>query len=102
MITCDLRGGLGNQLFEIFTTISYAIKAKIPFKFLNIKCMGGGTSTIRYTFWETFLSNLKPFLIENLTQPVHIIKENGFPYNDLPVHEMISTRNTVIDRKSVV
>jgi hypothetical protein len=96
MITCDLRGGLGNQLFEIFTTISYAIKAKIPFKFLNIKSMGGGTSTIRYTFWETFLSNLKPFLIENLTHPVHIIKESGFPYKDLSVYEMINTRNTVI------
>ena len=95
MITCDLRGGLGNQLFEIFTTISYAIKASIPFKFLNIKSMGGGTTTVRYTFWETFLSNLKPFLIENLTHPIHIIKENGFPYNDLPVYEM-RNRNTAI------
>lgn len=95
MITCDLRGGLGNQLFQIFTTISYAIKASIPFKFLNIKSMGGGTSTVRYTFWETFLSNLKPFLLENISQPVHIIQENGFSYNELPINEMIN-RNTAI------
>ena len=95
MITCDLRGGLGNQLFEIFTTISYAIKASVPFKFLNIKSMGGGTSTVRYTFWETFLSNLQPFLINNLPQPIHIIKEKGFTYNELPVHEM-KYKNTVI------
>jgi hypothetical protein len=95
MITCDLRGGLGNQLFEIFTTISYAIKAGVPFKFLNIKSMGGGTCTVRYTFWETFLSNLKPFLIESLIHPIHIIKEKGFPYNELPLYEMIN-RNTAI------
>lgn len=95
MITCDLRGGLGNQLFEIFATISYAIKTSIPFKFLNIKSMGGGTCTERYTFWETFFSNLKPFLIESLIQPIHVIKENGFPYNALPVHEMVN-RNIVL------
>ena len=95
MITCDLRGGLGNQLFEIFTTISYAIKASIPFKFVNIKSMGGGTCTVRYTFWETFLSNLKPFLINNLQHPIHIIKEKGFTYNELPVDEM-KHKNTVI------
>jgi hypothetical protein len=95
MITCDLRGGLGNQLFEIFTTISYAIRSKNPFHFLNIKSMGGGTSTVRYTFWETFLFNLKPFLIESLQHPIHIMKENGFSYNDLPVDQMMN-RNTVI------
>ena len=95
MITCDLRGGLGNQLFEIFATISYSIKASIPFKFLNIKSMGGETCTIRYTFWETFLSNLKPFLIESLQHPIHIIKEKRFTYNELPVHEMFN-RDTII------
>jgi hypothetical protein len=95
MITCDLRGGLGNQLFEIFTTISYAIKAKISFKFLNIKSMGGGTCTERYTFWETFLSNLKPFLINSLTHPIHIIKEIGFSYNELSINEM-KNKDTVI------
>jgi hypothetical protein len=95
MITCDLRGGLGNQLFEIFTTISCAIKANISFKFLNIKSMGGGTCTERYTFWETFLSNLKPFLIESLPHPIHIIKEIGFSYNELPIDEM-KNKDTVI------
>jgi hypothetical protein len=57
--------------------------------------MGGGTSTVRYTFWETFLFNLKPFLIESLQHPIHIMKENGFSYNDLPVDQMMN-RNTVI------
>ena len=34
MITCNLMGGLGNQLFQIFTTISYAIKSKNKFYFI--------------------------------------------------------------------
>jgi len=29
MITCNLMGGLGNQIFQIFTTISYAIRTKV-------------------------------------------------------------------------
>ena len=31
MITCNLQGGLGNQLFQIFTTISYALKHQQSF-----------------------------------------------------------------------
>jgi hypothetical protein len=37
---------------------------------------------------ETFFSNIKPFLISELPQPIHVIRENGFPYNELPVREM--------------
>ena len=33
MITCYLQGGLGNQLFLIFTVISYSLKYNIPFYF---------------------------------------------------------------------
>ena len=64
MITCKICGGLGNQLFQIFTTISYAIQNSIPFFFLNNYQLGNGEngSTIRYTYWTTFLSSLKPFL----------------------------------------
>ena len=34
MISCKLCGGLGNQLFQIFTAIAYAIKYSKPFFFL--------------------------------------------------------------------
>jgi len=37
MITCNLMGGLGNQIFQIFATISYAIKTQQQFKFVNLK-----------------------------------------------------------------
>ena len=95
MITCNLMGGLGNQMFQIFATISYAIKSKNQFKFLNQESLGGGSTTIRYTFWKSFFSNLKPFLISDMPSYLHIIRENGFPYNELAVNEMVN-RNIMI------
>ena len=89
MITCNLMGGLGNQIFQIFTTISYAIRAKKQFKFLNQQQLGGGSTTIRYTFWNTFFANLKPFLITELPIKVHVVREKGFPYNELSPLELL-------------
>ena len=94
MITCNLMGGLGNQIFQIFAVLSYGIKSRNQFKFLDLKKLGEGSTTVRYTFWETFFSNLKPFLISELP-PVHVIKEKGFPYNELPIYEIIN-RNVMI------
>jgi len=88
MITCNLMGGLGNQIFQIFTTISYAIRSKKPFKFLNQQQLGGGSTTLRYTFWNSFFANLKPFLVQELPSNVHVVREKGFPYNELSPLEL--------------
>ena len=82
MITCNLMGGLGNQIFQIFATISYAIKSRNQFKFLNVSSLGGGSTTIRNTFWNSFFSKLKPFLVDNISQPIHIIREKDFTFNE--------------------
>jgi hypothetical protein len=76
-------GGLGNQLFQIFATMSYAIDSKQPFKFLNVDKLGGGSTTVRYTFWNTFLYNLKPFLIKEIPLNIEVVREQGFAYNVL-------------------
>jgi len=85
MITCDLRGGLGNQLFQIFTTISYAIKSKKEYQFLHSKTLGGNGCTLRYTFWDTIFQKLHPVLIEKLPEQMVILKENGFPFREFHV-----------------
>jgi len=92
MITCNLMGGLGNQLFQIFATIAYGIKSKNQFKFSNVTQLGGGSTTIRNTFWATFLSKLHPFLISDTEFPknITIIKENGFPFNNFPIVSFIN------------
>lgn len=84
MITCNLMGGLGNQLFQIFTTIAYAIRSKNAFMFANIEKMGGGECTLRYTYWNTLLSKLKPFLKNKEEFPnLNIIKEERFHYTPI-------------------
>jgi hypothetical protein len=86
MITCYLMGGLGNQLFQIFCTIAYSIKTKNPFWFSNKKQLGefGQGITVRYTYWESFLKSLKPF-IKNLeyTSDMYTIREKRFEYSSL-------------------
>ena len=87
MISCKLAGGLGNQLFQIFTTIAYALKYSKAFFFLNNHQLSSGLNgtTIRYTYWETFLSCLKPFLKDmDYIPPLMLINEPSFNYNKLP------------------
>jgi hypothetical protein len=90
MITCNLMGGLGNQIFQIFATIAYAIKSRNKFQFLAQETLGGGSCTLRYTFWNTFFSSLKPFLITNLP-PVNVVRENGFTFQELPINLLTGT-----------
>ena len=52
-------GGLGNQLFQIFTTISYALKYKKEFAFLYTEYLGTGNTIQRKTYWNTFFKSLK-------------------------------------------
>ena len=87
MNSCKLQGGLGNQLFQIFTTISYSLQQSKSFFFLNNYQLTTGINgeTIRYTYWETFLSDLKPFLKHIEEVPLLIrVKEKDFKYEDLP------------------
>lgn len=88
MISCNLMGGLGNQIFQIFATINYAIKNKKQFGFLNVKTLGENYTTIRYTFWETFFSKLQPFL-KNRLGTGYQINEKQFSYDELPDIRMI-------------
>jgi hypothetical protein len=87
MLTCKLQGGLGNQLFQIYTTIAYASQSNQKFIFLNVYDLKSSV-TDRHTYWQTFLSSLKPFLLhpelinkDNLL----IIREKGFTYEALPL-----------------
>jgi hypothetical protein len=85
MITCKLSGGLGNQLFQIFTVIALSLKTKLPFIFIGIKQLGNGEngSTIRYTYWDTFFQSLTPFLrtTDQLFCKSNLIYEKNFDYD---------------------
>lgn len=59
MITIELMGGLGNQLFQIFAAIGYSYRHHVPF-FFEEKGISVGWRKTQY--WDTFLSSLRPYL----------------------------------------
>jgi len=83
-------GGLGNQLFQIFATISYAIKNQQMFGFEYSDLLTVGVH--RPTYWNSFLSKLKPFTFskthDTSRHQLSIVKEPGFYYTELPWSDM--------------
>jgi len=86
MIYCELMGGLGNQLFQIFTTIAYALKHNHIFAFPNSKIFN---RIDRPSYWTNFLSSLKDYTIDQLQPSSLNIKynEKGFHYQEIPHFE---------------
>uniref|UniRef100_A0A6C0HIR7 Alpha-1,2-fucosyltransferase n=1 Tax=viral metagenome TaxID=1070528 RepID=A0A6C0HIR7_9ZZZZ len=83
-------GGLGNQLFQIFATISYAFEHGHQFVFPYSDRLLVGK--IRQTYWHNFLTNLTIFTTKNPVcrfsndnlKTIPEIKESGFHYTKIP------------------
>lgn len=78
MISCHITGGLGNQLFQIFTTISHALKHTTSFVFPRVK----RDIHHRQNYWHV----LTPLLQYTTEKPINlpIYKEQHFHYSPLP------------------
>lgn len=83
MITCQLKGGFGNQLFQIFSIIAYSLDNKFPFKFLYSKMIP--SITPRESYWDTFLKSLKFFTINQIPNGIKIVSHSKFEYETMPV-----------------
>ena len=90
MISIHLMGGLGNQLFQIFTTIAYGINEKVKIVFPYSEVLTTGIN--RPTYWNSLLLRLKPFTADDKNKnPTNeeiyswsLIRESGFSYNKIP------------------
>ena len=86
MIYKQLKGGLGNQLFEIFAIIAYSLNNKISFRISSFKQEGqySPAGGYRPTYWDNFLSSIKSFTYH---QPVSypVYKEPEFSYIPIPI-----------------
>jgi hypothetical protein len=81
MITINLQGGLGNQLFQIITAMAYCIEHNEKLVISNTKW----DSELRPVYWDTLLKKLRDNIDPKLkidTMPK--ITENGFHYTPLP------------------
>ena len=64
MITTNIMGGLGNQMFQIFNAISYAIDNNTSFVFPNNEVLyAGENTTLRHAYWNSLFHLLKPYLL---------------------------------------
>jgi hypothetical protein len=83
-------GGLGNQLFQIFTTISYGIRSGRQFIFPYSDFLNIGLT--RPTYWTTFLKGLVLYTTKNKEirfsnkqiENFPTIREPSFEYIEIP------------------
>jgi hypothetical protein len=87
MISANIVGGLGNQLFIIFNAIAHAFRSNQPFVFIETDEHGGDNCLKRPTYWKTFLHKLKPYLIKEfpLGIQIQIVQESGFEYKNYQI-----------------
>jgi hypothetical protein len=80
--TIIIQGGLGNQLFQIFTLMNYCIKHDFTFVFpLNMQ-----TWDKRQPYWDTFLYRLKDYTKPNdCIDSIEDYNESSFHYDEIPL-----------------
>ena len=84
MITIELMGGLGNQLFQIFTLISQSIDHNIEFHIQDNICVGNR----KKLYFDNIFKNLKPY-IKNINNP-HIYNESTFEYKEIIINPNVN------------
>ena len=83
MLSIELMGGLGNQMFQIFTLISYSMEHNIPF-IVEKKLVLPGPVVKRDSYWNNIFRHIVKNAVNNKIN-FQIHKEIGtFIYNQLP------------------
>jgi len=82
MISADIIGGLGNQLFIIMTLLAYSKKYNNPF--IIERKPYSPSCTFRNVYWNNLLKSLDRFLI-NKPVDFPIYQEKSYEYNELPI-----------------
>jgi hypothetical protein len=83
-------GGLGNQLFQIFTMIACSLEQRIPFYLVENELGGSvrncnGNIVLRHTYWNSFLKNLKPFIKQRRNVLAIQYAEQKFNFKEIPI-----------------
>jgi len=88
IVSCELMGGLGNQLFQIFATMSIAITTNKEFIFPYSEMLTTGIP--RQTYWKTLLDRLINYTTYKNAESDNSyifslphVGESGFEYDEL-------------------
>ena len=90
VVSIRLMGGLGNQLFQLFTVIAYGIEHAKTVVLPYVSELHVGT--VRSTYWDTFLIGLRILTTHNTNIKVTnnsllqlpLYKEETFHYTEIP------------------
>ena len=81
MITIEIMGGLGNQLFQVFHLIAYSLTNKVPFYFEQ---RASPDRPDRPFYWDNFLASLKPFVKSDYDPQLNICGETNHHFIPVP------------------
>jgi hypothetical protein len=106
MITHGVIGGLGNQLYQIFTTIALAMRTGQACVFHRKAEFNVPTNTVRAMHWDTLLSALEPYLRDTdpCTAPansefaeggVYLYHEPGHTYTPIELPTLVPSHKTL-------
>jgi hypothetical protein len=85
-------GGLGNQLFQIYTTMALSMEMKTNFIFPKVKLETDKRSD---TYWDSFLKELEKntMLIDIKNLKYSVYKEKEFKYNKIQIMPDLIKKN---------
>jgi hypothetical protein len=86
-VSCNIKGGLGNQLFQIFATMAYGIRTGRRFRFHFMDRIGN-----RAGYWHSFLKGLESYGINqndfiylfHYSGNTKIHQEPSYAYSEIP------------------
>lgn len=87
MISVAFAGGLGNQMFQIFTVLAHMFKHGYVLGLEN-KTNIDGFTTKRTVYWDSIFKNLKCFCNPSTTS-LEIYREPAFHYIEIPKKDNI-------------
>ena len=97
MFTMHVMGGLGNQLFQIFTALAYSLEhgdKTLVFPYIEKLGTEIQGNTVRITYWDTLFRDLKQYTTfsnpgrNDLLNQLPTLQEPGFSYTPIPpVHD---------------
>lgn len=84
MITCNLMGGLGNQMFQIATTISHAKNIGVDYFFDFSRCHTPNQGKTSNYYVNSIFKNIKNVNVDIKNSNLKIYQEPNFNFSEIP------------------
>jgi hypothetical protein len=79
IVSVNIMGGLGNQLFQIAAAYAYSKKENCKLEIINKK-----NNYNRPLYWDNLLKNIKPYLVEHLPESLeHWYENKAAQFNEI-------------------